>query len=142
MSNQTIPQRNLLRAAFRIALAQLGCALLCSVALFFAKGLPMAVSLFVGAASSVLPFLAFALILISAGFANRSKIAVRFFAGVFLKFILSSSMLWCAYFYIHLQLFALLSGFMLAYLILLCLPKRRWLQMQPVITNANSGASA
>jgi F0F1-type ATP synthase assembly protein I len=136
------PQQNLHRFALKIALWQILSLLVISCILYIGRGYDyrLAVSLFVGGLASVLPFMLFAVVLISAGFGDSSKIALRFFCGVFLKFILSASMLWFSYFYINLQLFALLAGFMLSYLILLCLPKAKWLKFSS--TAASSGVKA
>ena len=136
------PRQNLHRFAFKVALWQALSLLAISCILYIGRGYNyrLALSLFVGGLASVLPFILFAFILISAGFSDKSKIALRFFCGVFLKFILSASILWFSYFYAHLQLFALLAGFMLSYLILLCLPKSKWLKFSS--TAASSGVKA
>ena len=146
LKNQSFPQIKLYKFVLRLAVLQFVVLYVLSGAtalwiepaklnvfsLWYKLGDCMqAKALFTGGLCGVVPFLLFALILISGGFISKTKIAVHFFIGVTFKFILSAGMLWIGYFYLKLPILWLLAGFMLAYFILLCLPKRRWLHFGP-----------
>lgn len=102
------------------------CLLLMSAVTWVIAGPDQAFAFAMGGVSAMVPFALFAAVLLI-GYhpAKRARMMGCFFAGVFLKFVLSAALLWLFCLHWSQPLLVTLSGFVLTYLSLLILPRRR-----------------